>query len=76
MHNVFSKNQKGGMCMIENEEVLQYVTTQEEDKEGLGRWSWMRLAGAVEYTRIIIAHMPCAMQTKAITNEIAQQKRY
>ena len=62
--------------MIENEEVLQYVTTQEEDKEGLGRWSWMGLSGSGSATRIITAHIPYTTRKKAIDTTIVQHRRH
>ena len=76
IHERFSKNQQGGTCMVANEEVSQYVTSQGSDEEGLGRWSWMRLAGSGAATRIITAYIPCVTRKKAITATIAQQKRY
>ena len=41
VHERFGKIQQGGTCMVANEEVAQYITTQDSDEEGLGRWSWM-----------------------------------
>ena len=62
--------------MIANEEVTQYITTQGSDEEGLGRWSWMRIAGDGAATRIITAYIPCTTRKRAISATIAQQKRY
>ena len=76
IHERFGKNQQGGTCMIANEEVAQYATTQGADEEDFGRWSWMRLAGAEAATRIITAYIPCTTRKKAISATIAQQKRY
>ena len=42
-----------------NEEVSQYVTTQDANEEGLGRWSWMRLSGDITATRIITVYIQC-----------------
>ena len=76
VHERFGKIQQGGICMIANEEVAQYVTTQGSDEEGLIRWNWMRIAGDGAATRIIIAYIPCATRKRAISATIAQQKQY
>ena len=76
VHERFGKIQQGGTCMIANEEVAKYSTTQSSDEEGLGRWSWMRLAGEGAATRIITAYIPCATREKAISATVAEQKRY
>ena len=57
--------------MVANEEVTQYITFQGAGEEGLGRWSWMRLAGSEAATRIITAYVPCVTRNKAITATIA-----
>ena len=54
VHKCFGKIQQGETCMIANEEVAQYITTQGSDEERLGRWSWMRLSGDGAATTIII----------------------
>ena len=76
IHKRFAKIQQWGTCMVANEEVSQYITSQGSDEEGLGRWSWMRLAGIGAVTRIITAYIPCVTRKKSITATIAQQKRY
>ena len=35
----FGKTQQGGIFMIANDSIAQYVTTKGSDEEGLGRWS-------------------------------------
>mmetsp|Transcript_11877 Transcript_11877/g.17372 ORF Transcript_11877/g.17372 Transcript_11877/m.17372 type:complete len:207 (+) Transcript_11877:1840-2460(+) len=74
VHECFGKIQQGGNCMIANEEVDQYITTQDSDEERLGRWSWIQLAGDGAVTRIITAYIPCATRKRAISATIAQEK--
>ena len=53
-----------------------HVTTQGSDEEGLGRWSWVKLQGNENKTRIITAYMPCVTRKEAVYATMAQQKRY
>ena len=57
-HNVnerFSQCQQGGTFITAMEEVSTYVTEVGIDNEGLGRWTWMKLAGATTTTKVIFA---------------------
>ena len=58
--------------MIANEEVAQYITTQSSDKKGLGRWSWIRIAGYEAATRIITAYISCTTRKRSISAKITQ----
>lgn len=64
VHERFSKIQQGSTCMIANEEVTQYVTSQGSDNEGVGTWSWMRLTRDGASIRIITAYIPCNTRKK------------
>ena len=61
--------------MVANEEVSLYITSQGSDEEGLGRRSWMRLAGGGAEPRITTTYIQCVTRKKAITATIDQQKR-
>ena len=62
--------------MIANDSVAQYVTTKGCHEEGLGRWSWMILAGSTVATRIITVYIPCITRKRTVTSTNAQQRRY
>ena len=72
VHESFSESQQGGTCMIVNEEVVQYVTTQGSDEEGLDRRILTRLAGAGVAKRVITAFIPCKTRKKVITTTTSQ----
>jgi len=76
VHERFGKIQQGGTYLIANENVALYVKTHGSDKEGLGRWSWMHIAGNTSPPFIITAYTPCATRNRAISTTITQQKRY
>ena len=78
-HNVnerFSQCQQGGTFITAMEEVSTYVSEVGIDNEGLGRWTWMKLAGATRTTRVIFAYQPCKTRKQATQATYAQQRRY
>jgi hypothetical protein len=52
--------QEGGSGTICFGESTGFITKTGQDKEGLGRWSWIRLSGTNGHaTRIVTAYNPC-----------------
>ena len=76
VHERFSTNQQGGTCMMTNEHIGSFVTSQGSDEEGLGRWSWIKLTGKQITTRVITAYMPCNTRKQAVHATMAQHRRY
>ena len=76
VHERFGRCQQGGTFMVATEQVGAYVTTMGADKEGLGRWCWMKLVGQTVTTRVIVAYQPCSTRKQAIHATMAQQRRY
>ena len=72
VHERFSAHQQGGTCIIANELVSSYVTEQGADPEGLGRWSWIKLAGHQNTTRVVVVYMPCQTRKQATHATMAQ----
>ena len=76
VHERFGLCQQGGTCITANELTGSYVVEQGADDEGLGRWSWMKLAGKGVTTRIVVAYFPCNTRKQAINATMAQHRRY
>ena len=56
--------QEGGTGTICFGELTGYIIKTGQDKEGLGRWSWMQVSGTNgNATRIITAYNPCKNKT-------------
>ncbi len=82
VHNVHEaryagRTQEGGTGTICFGEATGYITKIGHDKEGLGRWSWVKLSGANGHsTRIISAYNPCKNKNINLGTTYQQQQRY
>ena len=72
IHEHFGRCHQDGTFLVATEQVGKYVTTVGADKEGLGRWCWMKLTGQTVTTRIVVAYQQCATRKKAIHATMAQ----
>jgi hypothetical protein len=69
--------QEGGSGTIRFSESTGFITKTGQDKEGLGRWSWIRLSGTNGHaTRIITAYNPCKNNNINSRTTYQQQQRY
>jgi hypothetical protein len=81
-HNVHEaryagRTQEGGTGTICFGKATGYITKTGRDKEGLGRWSWVKLGGANGHsTRIISAYNPCKNKNINSGTTYQQQQRY
>jgi hypothetical protein len=71
------RTQEGGTGTICFGKATGYIKKTRQDKEGLGRWSWIQLSGTNKHnTRIITAYNPCKNKNVNSVMIYQQQQQY